>query len=385
MTSPAAPDGLGLYVHWPFCQSKCPYCDFNSHVAEAVDHGRWLRAYRREIARLAAETGRRPLATVFFGGGTPSLMPPRLVVGILEAAAAAWSLAWDAEITLEANPGSAEAGRFRGYREAGVNRLSLGLQALNDEDLRRLGRLHSAAEGRAAFALARGLFPRTSLDLIYARQRQTPAAWREELGEALALGSDHLSLYQLTIEEGTPFAVRARAGRLPGLPDEDRAVALYDLTQELCEAAGRPAYEVSNHARPGGECRHNLIYWRSGDFAAIGPGAHGRLTLAGRRLATEAHRNPRAWLEAVEAQGSGESRRAALTLAEAGEEYALMGLRLPEGIALDRLAAAGIVPDPARRGVLADLGLIDIAAGRLRVTRRGRLVLDRILGELLAR
>ncbi|MCC6306142.1 MAG: coproporphyrinogen III oxidase, partial [Rhodobacteraceae bacterium] len=247
------------------------------------------------------------------------------------------------------------------------------------------GRLHSAAEGRAAFALARGLFPRTSLDLIYARQRQTPAAWREDLGEALALEPDHLSLYQLTIEEGTPFAVRARAGRLPGLPDEDRAVALYDLTQELCEAAGRPAYEVSNHARPGGECRHNLIYWRSGDFAGIGPGAHGRLTLAGCRLATEAHRNPRAWLEAVEAQGSGESRRAALTLAEVGEEYALMGLRLPEGIALDRLAAAGIVPDPARRGVLADLGLIDIAAGRLRVTRSGRLVLDRILGELLAR
>ncbi len=384
MTAGTTPGGLGLYVHWPFCQSKCPYCDFNSHVAGAVDHGRWRRAYGREIARLAAETGPRPLATVFFGGGTPSLMPPDLVAGILEAAAAAWPPAADAEITLEANPGSAEAGRFRGYRAAGVNRLSLGLQALNDEDLRRLGRRHSVAEGRAAFALARSVFPRASLDLIYARQHQTAAAWGEELGEALALGPDHLSLYQLTIEDGTPFAARARSGRLPGLPGEDRAAELYDLTQELCEAAGRPAYEISNHARAGSECRHNLIYWRTGEFAGIGPGAHGRLTLAGRRVATEAQRNPRLWLAAVEAQGSGESGRAMLSPAEAGEEYALMGLRLPEGIALDRLAEAGIVPDPGRRAALADLGLIEVAAGRLRVTRRGRLVLDRILGELLA-
>lgn len=376
--------GFGLYLHWPFCRAKCPYCDFNSHVASAVDHGRWLAALRSEIARLAAETGPRPLSTIFFGGGTPSLMPPDLVGSLIAAARAAWPSAAEPEITLEANPTSVEAGRFRAYRDAGVNRVSLGLQSLEDVELRRLGRRHDAAEGQAAFRLARDIFPRSSFDLIYARQHQTPAAWRDELSAALALGPDHLSLYQLTIEEGTPFAARAAAGRLPGLPDDDRAAALYELTQELCAAAGLPAYEISNHARPGAECRHNLIYWRSGDFAAAGPGAHGRLTLAGRRLATESHRDPARWLAAVETLGSGESGRAALRPGEAAEEYALMGLRLPEGIAPARLSAAGRPVNPGRVAALADLGLVSLSTGRIAVTPPGRLLLNRIIGELLA-
>lgn len=376
--------GFGLYLHWPFCRAKCPYCDFNSHVASAVDHRRWLAAYRAEIARIAAETGPRTLGSIFFGGGTPSLMPPELVAGILEAVRAAWPLAGDPEVTLEANPTSVEAERFRSFRDAGINRVSVGLQALDDNDLRRLGRRHDAAEGRAALGLAQSVFPRVSFDLIYARQHQTPAAWRAELAAALALGPEHLSLYQLTIEDGTPFAARAARGRLAGLPDEDRAAALYDITQELCDAAGLPAYEISNHARPGAECRHNLVYWRSGDFAAIGPGAHGRLTLAGRRLATEGHREPMRWLAAVETAGSGESDRVALSSAEAAEEYALMGLRLPEGIDPGRLAAAGRPANPARAARLVELGLIECDDRRLRVAPRGRLLLDRIIAELLA-
>ncbi len=377
--------GFGVYLHWPFCQAKCPYCDFNSHVAPAIDQARWAAAYAAEIGRVAALVGPRSVNTVFFGGGTPSLMAPEVVADVLAALRAAWPVANDIEVTLEANPTSAEAGRFRAYREAGVTRLSLGVQSLNDDDLRRLGRRHTAADARAAFDLARRIFDRVSFDLIYARQDQTLDAWRAELGEALALAADHVSLYQLTIEDGTAFAARHAAGGLRGLPTESLAADLYDLTQELCAAAGLPAYEVSNHAAPGGESRHNLIYWRAGDYAGIGPGAHGRLTVGGLRLATETRRDPIAWLTAVERDGSGELPALPLSPREHGDEYVMMGLRLDEGIALSRHARiAGRALDPQRLEGLAELGLIERSADRLRVTRPGRLLLDRVIRELLA-
>jgi len=377
--------GFGLYLHWPFCASKCPYCDFNSHVAAAIDQVRWRRAYLAEIARVSAETGPRVLNTVFFGGGTPSLMAPELVAAVLEAVRAAWPMANDAEITLEANPGSVEAGRFRGYRDAGVNRVSLGVQALNDDDLRRLGRLHSAAEARAAFAVARKTFDRVSFDLIYARQDQTAAGWRRELRDALAMAVDHLSLYQLTIEEGTAFATRHAAGGLAGLPDEDRAADLWEITQEECGAAGLPGYEISNHARPGAESRHNLVYWRSGDWAGIGPGAQGRLTLDGVRWATEAPRAPGEWLEAVEGRGAGEAPRAALSRDDRAVEYVMMGLRLTEGIDLSRLPAFGAnVTNDKEIKVLEDSGLVETGHGRLRATAIGRPLLNAVLRRILA-
>jgi len=377
--------GFGLYLHWPFCASKCPYCDFNSHVAAAIDQVRWRRAYLAEIARVSAETGPRVLNTVFFGGGTPSLMAPELVAAVLEAVRAAWPMANDAEITLEANPGSVEAGRFRGYRDAGVNRVSLGVQALNDDDLRRLGRLHSAAEARAAFDVARKTFDRVSFDLIYARQDQTAAGWRRELRDALAMAVDHLSLYQLTIEEGTAFATRHAAGGLAGLPDEDRAADLWEITQEECGAAGLPGYEISNHARPGAESRHNLVYWRSGDWAGIGPGAQGRLTLDGVRWATEAPRAPGEWLEAVEGRGAGEAPRAALSRDDRAVEYVMMGLRLTEGIDLSRLPAFGAnVTNDKEIKVLEDSGLVETGHGRLRATAIGRPLLNAVLRRILA-
>ena len=377
--------GFALYLHWPFCASKCPYCDFNSHVAAAVDEGRWRRAYLAEIARLGAETGPRVLNTVFFGGGTPSLMSPDLVAAVLDAVRATWPMANDAEITLEANPGSVEAGRFRGYRDAGVTRVSMGMQAMNDADLRRLGRLHTAAEAAAAFGVARDVFDRVSFDLIYARQDQTAAQWRAELRAALTLAIDHLSLYQLTLEEGTAFAARAAAGGLRGLPDEDRAADLWEVTQEECDRAGMPGYEISNHARPGAESRHNLIYWRSGDWAGIGPGAQGRLTLSGRRWATETPRAPGAWLTAVETAGTGEVPRAELGLKDRGAEYVMMGLRLAEGIDLSRLEQidAGALNMNEVKG-LTEMGLVERVAGRLRATQTGRPVLNAVLRAVLA-
>ena len=376
--------GFGLYLHWPFCESKCPYCDFNSHVASAVDEPRWLAAFRAEIARTAAETGPRVLRSIFLGGGTPSLMSPALVAGVLDAAREAWPVADDVEITLEANPSSVEAGRFRGYRDAGVNRVSLGVQALDDVDLRRLGRRHDAAQALAAVATARATFERVSFDLIYARQHQTPRAWRAELARALAMGPDHLSLYQLTIEDGTAFGARHAAGRLPGLPDDDAGADLYEITQDLCDAAGLPAYEVSNHARPGAESRHNLVYWRGGDWAGIGPGAHGRLTLDGRRWATQAEPLPSAWLAMAEA-GSGEHPRAEVPAHERGAELLMMGLRLAEGVSLARLrAVTGTEPPAETIAELAELGLISATNGRLRATDRGRPVLDAVLRALLA-
>jgi putative oxygen-independent coproporphyrinogen III oxidase len=376
--------GFGLYLHWPFCASKCPYCDFNSHVAAEIDQDRWARAYVAEIDRVGRLTGGRVLNTVFFGGGTPSLMAPELVAEILQAVRATWVPANDLEVTLEANPGSVEAGRFRGYAEAGVNRLSMGLQALNDADLRRLGRMHSVAEARAAFDLARESFERVSFDLIYARQHQTLADWRAELAGALGFAADHLSLYQLTIEDGTVFGARQAAGKLAGLPDDDRAADMYAVTQELCEAAGLRAYEVSNHAKTGAESRHNLIYWRSGDYAGIGPGAHGRLTLDGRRWAIEAPKSPAAWLERVERQGSGDGAVEPLAAEDRAAEYLMMSLRLAEGSDLERFSTLGGEVKLSVIKELQDMHLIRVEAGRITATPRGRIVLNGLLRALLA-
>ena len=374
--------GFGLYLHWPFCQAKCPYCDFNSHVVARIDESRWREAYRQEIRRYAAETEGRVLRSVFLGGGTPSMMSERLVDGILSDIRAAWPLANDIEITLEANPTSVEAERFRGYRAAGVNRVSLGVQALRDADLKALGRLHSVKEALAAVDLARSVFDRVSFDLIYARQGQTEADWEAELNDALTLAGDHLSLYQLTIEDGTAFGARHAAGKLAGLPDEDRAAALYEITQELCTDAGLPAYEVSNHARPGQESRHNLLYWQAGDYVGIGPGAHGRLTLDGQRVATETPDGPMDWLAAV-ARGSGEGARHLLSVPEQRAEFLLMGLRLREGVDLRRLP--GGVNEILYNNInyLIDIEMVEKTETSLRLTKRGRPVLNAVLARLI--
>ena len=375
--------GFGLYIHWPFCQSKCPYCDFNSHVAERVDQTRWLKAYLAEIDRVGRETAGRRLQSVFFGGGTPSLMDPDTVFAILDRVRATWSVANDWEVTLEANPGSVETGKLRAFRSAGVNRLSMGVQALNDADLKRLGRLHTAADAIAAFDVARSCYDRVSFDLIYARQDQTPEDWAAELTRALDMAVDHLSLYQLTVEDGTAFGDRHAKGGLKGLPDEDRSVALYEITQDLCGAAGLPAYEVSNHARDGAQSQHNLIYWRGGDYAGVGPGAHGRLTLEGRRWATEALKAPSAWLDAVEKHGAGELPREDIGALARAQEYVLMSLRLSEGLDLARLQAISghSLPQAAVRDLCA-LGLIVTDAGRVRATGQGRLVLNAVIRRL---
>jgi oxygen-independent coproporphyrinogen-3 oxidase len=383
-TGAAASDGgFGVYVHWPFCLAKCPYCDFNSHVRrEAPDQGRFLAAYRREIAHMRALTGPKRADTVFFGGGTPSLMAPRTVAGILEAINEAWPLAPDAEITLEANPTSVEAARFHGYRAAGVNRVSLGVQALNDAELKNLGRMHTVDEALAAVAIARSAFERVSFDLIYARPRQTPEAWARELRRALEEGCEHLSLYQLTIEPGTPFERLYGAGRLI-LPDDDLSRALWDVTQEVTTAAGLPAYEISNHARPGAEARHNLVYWRYGTYAGIGPGAHGRIEVQGERRATYVERLPDAWLEAVERQGHGIVIDEPLSRPEQADEMLLMGLRLKEGVDLERYArrAGRPLADPPI-AALAEAGLVTRAGARLMVTSEGFPVLNAVIAAL---
>ena len=375
--------GFGLYIHWPFCQSKCPYCDFNSHVAERIDQTRWLKAYLAEIDRVGQQTAGLRLQSVFFGGGTPSLMDPETVFAILDRVRATWVVANDWEVTLEANPGSAEAGKFRTFRSAGVNRLSMGVQALNDTDLKRLGRLHTAAEAIAAFDVARSCYDRVSFDLIYARQDQTPEDWAQELTRALDMAVDHLSLYQLTVEDGTAFGDRHAKGGLKGLPDEDRSVAFYEITQDLCEAAGLPAYEVSNHAGASAQSVHNLIYWRGGDYAGVGPGAHGRLTLDGRRWATEALRQPAAWLDAVENCGTGELPRDELASLARAQEYVLMSLRLAEGLDLARLNAISGLSLP--RAALADLSALNLIAtgsGRVVATPKGRMVLNSLIRKL---
>ncbi|MCD9147046.1 radical SAM family heme chaperone HemW [Pseudophaeobacter flagellatus] len=375
--------GFGLYVHWPFCQAKCPYCDFNSHVTANVDQKRWVSAYLSELKRCAPPLSGRVLNSIFFGGGTPSLMMPETVAAVIEGAREIWPFANDIEITLEANPGSVEAGRFVGYRDAGVNRVSMGIQALNNEDLRRLGRLHSVAEARAAFDIARKCFDRVSFDLIYARQGQDLAHWQAELTEALSMAIDHLSLYQLTIEEGTAFGDRYARGKLRNLPSDDSAADMYQATQDICGTHGMPAYEISNHARPGEESRHNQIYWRYGDYLGIGPGAHGRLTLDGQRYATETHRAPGAWLQAV-AAGSGESLCQPLPREDTAIEYMMMSMRLREGMNIPRYSAlAGKDLPLAQVAHLVDLGMVIRTDQILCATDQGRAVLNAVLRELL--
>ncbi|SHE31024.1 oxygen-independent coproporphyrinogen-3 oxidase [Ruegeria intermedia] len=375
--------GFGLYVHWPFCEAKCPYCDFNSHVSINIDQKQWLDAYLSELKRSATETPERVLNTIFFGGGTPSLMAPETVAAVIDAARSLWRPANDMEITLEANPGSVEAGRFAGYRDAGVNRISMGIQAMNDEDLRRLGRIHSVAEARAAFDIARSCFDRVSFDLIYARQYQTLEDWRAELTEALSMAIDHLSLYQLTIEAGTAFGDRYSVGKLRGLPEDDSAADMYLATQEICEAHGMPAYEVSNHAVPGAESRHNLIYWRYGDYVGIGPGAHGRITVDGQRIATETHLAPTAWLKAT-ARGNGEKLRTPLTAEEQANEYLMMCLRLTKGLDIDRYCRlAGRSLPQTKLDYLQEIGMITQQENRLAATADGRAVLNAVIRELL--
>ncbi|RMF36252.1 MAG: coproporphyrinogen III oxidase [Alphaproteobacteria bacterium] len=380
----AGATGIGLYVHWPFCASKCPYCDFNSHVAGAIDHHRWRAAFRRALAHAAGETGPARLASIFFGGGTPSLMAPRTVAAVIDEATRLWRLDADAEITLEANPGSVEAGRFRGYRLAGVNRISIGIQSLDDEALRRLGRLHSAAEARMALGIAHSLFDRLSFDLIYARQDQSLAGWRAELAGALDLAGEHLSLYQLTIEPGTRFGDLARVGRLRGLPPPDLAADMFALTQEMCEAAGLPAYEISSHARPGGESRHNLIYWRGGAYIGVGPGAHGRLMRDGVWIATSDRRDPAAWLAAVERNGHGRAEETVVSGSERAEELLMMGLRLREGFDTARHDALAEAPlDPVRLDELVAAGFLWREGSRIGTTAAGRPVLDALIARLL--
>ena len=388
MTHPARwqRTGFALYVHWPFCLSKCPYCDFNSHVSASIDMDRWQNAYLAELDRAAAETPDRRLSSIFFGGGTPSLMEPSLVGAIIERATALWTPANDIEITLEANPTSVEAARFQGFRAAGVNRVSVGVQALNDDDLRKLGRMHSADEALRAVDTAMTTFDRVSFDLIYARQDQSAEAWEAELARALAVGTDHLSLYQLTVEPGTVFGARFDQGKLKGLPDDDMAADMYGLTQEMTAAAGLPCYEISNHARPGSESRHNMIYWLGGDYAGVGPGAHGRLTdAAGIRRATVAKSAPIAWLDQVETKGHGEvTPREVLSPGAQRDEYLLMSLRLVKGTDLTEMEAiSGRGLDPAAIAELEELGLLQRTATGIAATAEGRLVLNGLISRLL--
>ena len=376
--------GFGLYLHWPFCQSKCPYCDFNSHVAAKIDQDEWVTAYLQEIDRVAALTAERRLSTIYFGGGTPSLMPPSTVAAIIDRAQRVWRLNNDIEITLEANPTSVEAERLQAFRSAGVNRVSLGVQALNDEDLRRLGRMHDSDEAMRALDAAASIFDRYSFDLIYARQFQTLTQWEAELRRALSFGSSHMSLYQLTVEDGTVFGQRHQAGHLKGLPSEDLGADFYDMTQEICESHGLPAYEVSNHARAGQESRHNLIYWQSGDFAGIGPGAHGRLTLNGQRHATAALREPGKWL-AEARKGQLQDKEPALPPIEVQTEFLLMGLRLRDGISAKRfqdLSGTGL-PE-TKLAYLIDLGMLEREGDRIRATQKGRPILNAVLLELVS-
>lgn len=375
--------GFGLYVHWPFCESKCPYCDFNSHVALRISHNDWRKAYVAEVERMAALLPGRKLDSIFFGGGTPSLMEPETVQAVIETARRAWRIDNALEVTLEANPSSVEIGRFRDFAAAGVSRVSLGVQALRDEALKALGRRHSVSEALAAWDTANHVFERTSLDIIYARQNQSVESWEAELREILALGPRHMSLYQLTIEAGTAFGDRYARGRLHGLPDEDAAADQYDLTQRLCAEAGLNGYEISNHCVPGEESRHNLIYWRYGDYAGIGPGAHGRLTVNDRRMAQSGTRAPGAWLKGA-LSGGGHETMEMLDAEAQGYEYLLMSLRLSEGSDLRRFQALSDAEvDPAALEVLIDDRFLWHEGSRIGTTLAGRPVLNSILRALL--
>jgi oxygen-independent coproporphyrinogen-3 oxidase len=375
---------FGVYIHWPFCAAKCPYCDFNSHVRTQVDEEAWVSGVERELEWVVDQQNDKPVVeTIFFGGGTPSLMSGDAAGRVLRKIAALWPMANDAEITLEANPASADAARFADYRAAGVNRVSLGVQALNDAELKKLGRLHDRAEALSALRLAQRNFDRVSLDLIYARPGQSDANWRAELKEAFGFGTDHLSLYQLTIEPETPYALLHQKGELK-IPDDDLAAGLYETTQELTERAGLPAYEISNHARPGQESRHNLIYWRYGDYAGVGPGAHGRLCLPDGRIATAAIRLPERWRDAVGRDGHGFAERVAIHDGDAAREHLLMNLRLSEGIDLAAYELRwGTRPPPEKIAPLLEQGLLTLEGDVLAATLPGRLVLNAVIAELL--
>jgi putative oxygen-independent coproporphyrinogen III oxidase len=375
--------GFGLYIHWPFCAAKCPYCDFNSHVSRNIDHSAWRDGYIAELKRAASETKGRVLHSVFFGGGTPSLMDPDVVADIMAEIYRLWPTANELETTLEANPTSVETGRFAAFRQAGINRISMGVQALNDKDLRQLGRMHSVAEAQTAFDIARGTFDRVSFDLIYGRQNQTLREWEAELTQALNMAIDHLSLYQLTVEQGTAFGDRYNAGKLTGLPDDDLGADMYELTQDLCGAAGMPSYEVSNHARDGAQSRHNLIYWRYGDYVGIGPGAHGRLTLDGRRTATECFSNPKRWLDGA-LYGETEKPRETLLMEDQASELLLMGLRLKEGVDPNRyFQLSGRKIDPSAILELESLKLLVSTEQRITISNQGFMVLNGVLRRLL--
>jgi putative oxygen-independent coproporphyrinogen III oxidase len=374
---------FGVYVHWPFCKAKCPYCDFNSHVRhQPVDALSFARALGTELEWFAGQTKGRTVTSIFFGGGTPSLMPPAAVEHVLDSIAKLWPVSPDVETTLEANPTSIEAENFRGYRTAGVNRVSVGVQSLNDADLKALGRQHSSGEAIAAFRLAAKIFPRVSFDMIYARPQQTVAQWREELSRALEEQQGHMSLYQLTIEPGTAYFDLHELGRLV-TPTDDRAADLYDVTQELTEIAGLPAYEVSNHAKPGHESRHNLLYWRYGEYAGVGPGAHSRLASGENRRALVAEKHPETWRELVGTQGHGIVSDTAVTPPEQASEYLLMGLRINEGIDLDQYAhLAGREIDSSKIAGMKSMGLIRRNGQRLTATADGRKLLNAVIAEL---
>jgi putative oxygen-independent coproporphyrinogen III oxidase len=384
----AVTEPLAVYIHWPFCRSKCPYCDFNSHVRDGVDTARWKRTLMHDLERQAELTAGRAVGSVFFGGGTPSLMPPETAAALLDRVQSHWAVMPDLEVTLEANPNSVEADRFRAFAAAGVNRLSLGVQALDAAALRLLGRLHDRDEAITAIEHARETFPRFSFDLIYARPGQSVAAWRRELDEALTIAGEHLSLYQLTIEPGTAFARLARRGELVP-PEEDSTAALFEITQDRLAAAGLPAYEISNHARPGAECRHNLAYWRYQDYVGVGPGAHGRLTRAGTKFATRQYRLPEKWLAAVEATGGGIEEIAPIDRETAIEEMLMMGLRLVEGVSRRRLECAAARGDAetlfgSKLAPLIEGGFLTLDAYRLAATSAGRQRLNSVIGALLS-
>ncbi|MDC0636192.1 radical SAM family heme chaperone HemW [Amylibacter sp.] len=376
--------GFGIYIHWPFCAAKCPYCDFNSHVRKSVDQSRWLSAIRLELKNNAIRTKGRTVNTIFFGGGTPSLMEPETVAGIIKEIAKLWVLALDIEISLEANPTSVEAQKFSDFRKAGINRISMGIQSLRNDDLKALGRMHSVNEARKAFDIAKDNFERVSFDLIYARQGQSKFDWEIELKEASSMAVDHLSLYQLTIEDGTRFGDLYERGNLKGMPNDSLAADMYDITQEVTLQNDMPAYEISNHAIEGAESRHNLIYWRYGDYIGVGPGAHGRISENGNKIATTTIENPENWLRGVELNGTSTIDDEVINHIDQASEYLMMSLRLIEGVDMERYKKiSGVALDNKLIDKNIENGLITVINNNLIATHRGRIILNTLIKDLL--